>query len=145
MKKLAMIIIFLIMIIIFSVYLLFINYKGNFEVINNYNAQYEIYLNKIINGTELATLINKVTNTNEKNKIAKDKNNYYINDNRESIKIDIKILFTNKTYPMEEIYNANTAEFVKHFDLKKFKCNGIEYHKKTGKVSKILFEQIEEI
>lgn len=142
MKKLLLIILLLFIIIIFSVYALLINNKSQKNILQNYNNEYESYLMKTINGTELATLINKVTNTNEKNGIKKDEKNYYIENETESIKIEITLLLTEKTYPMEEIYNKNTADFVKYFGLEQFKCTSIEYHKTTGKISKMLFEQI---
>ena len=142
MKKLLLILLLLFIIIIFSIYGLLINNKAQDNTLKNYNREYEEYLDKTINGTELATLINKVTNINEKNSIQKDENNYYIENQENSIKIEIKLIFTEKTYPMEEIYNKDTAEFVKYFNLEKFKCTSIEYHNKTGKISKMLFEQI---
>lgn len=142
MKKLLLIILLLFIIIIFSVYGLFINSKSQSNILKNYNREYEEYLNRTINGADLATLINKVVNENEKNKIKKDEKNYYIEDEECSIRIEITISITEKTYPMEEIYNNDTAEFVKHFTLFNFKCTNIEYHKKTGKISKMYFEQI---
>lgn len=144
MKKVLIILLILFMIIIFSIYALFITNKAQTNSLRNYNREYEEYLNKTIYGTELATLINKATNINEKNKIEKDKKNHYIENQENSIKIEITMLLTEKTYPMEEIYNTDTAEFVKHFNLEKFKCTKIEYHNKTGKISKMLFEQTEE-
>ncbi len=144
MKKVLIILLILFMIIIFSIYALFITNKAQTNSLRNYNREYEEYLDKTIYGTELATLINKATNVNEKNKIEKDKKNHYIENEENSIKIEITMLLTEKTYPMEEIYNTNTAEFVKHFNLEKFKCTKIEYHNKTGKISKMLFEQVEE-
>ena len=144
MKKVLIILLILFMIIIFSIYALFITNKAQTNSLRNYNREYEEYLDKTIYGTELATLINKATNVNEKNKIEKNKKNHYIENEENSIKIEITMLLTEKTYPMEEIYNTDTAEFVKHFNLEKFKCTKIEYHNKTGKISKMLFEQVEE-
>ena len=144
MKKLLIILLLLFMIIIFSIYALFISNKAKINSLKNYNKEYEEYLNKTIYGTELATLINKVTNINENNKIEKDEKNHYIENEENSIKIEITMLLTEKTYPMEEIYNKDTAEFVKYFNLEKFKCTKIEYHNKTGKISRMLFEQVEE-
>ena len=48
-----------------------------------------------------------------------------------------------KTYPMELIYKNNITNFVKNFNVILFKCTNIEYHKTTGKVSKLIFEQVE--
>lgn len=144
MKKIIVVLLLLLIIIIFSMYALVINTKAQTRTLKNYNKEYEEYLNKTIYGTELATLINKVTNINENNKVEKDKKEHYIENNKNSIKIDITMLLTEKTYPMEEIYNTDTAQFIKHFDLETFKCTKIEYHEETGKISKMLFEQVEE-
>ena len=144
MKKLLVILILLFLIIIFSIYALFINKKAQINSLANYNREYEEYLSKTIYGTDLATLINKAINLNENNKIKKNEKNYYIENEENSIKIEIKMLLTKKTYPMEEIYNKNIEEFVKYFNIQEFKCTKIEYHTKTGKISKMLFEQIEE-
>ena len=60
-----------------------------------------------------------------------------------SIKIDLKMITVEKTYPMELIYKNDVTNFVKNFNVILFKCTNIEYHKETGKVSKLIFEQIE--
>ena len=144
MKKLLIILILLFLIVIFSIYALKINIRNNTRIIKNYNREYEAYLNKTIYGAELATLINKVVNQNEINKIPKDENKYYINNEENSIKIEIKMSITEKTYPMEEIYNNDTSEFVRYFDTEQFKCVEINYHNRTGKVSNMVFEETKE-
>lgn len=141
MKKLLIILITLFLIIVFSVYAFKINKTNELRNLKKYNAEYEEYLSKTIHGTDLATLINKAVNLNEKNKIEKNEKKYYIENDENSIKIEIKMNATKKTYPMEEIYNNDTAEFIKYFNTEKFKCTNIEYHRKTGKVSRLTFEQ----
>ena len=100
-------------------------------------------LGKEIYGAEIATLINKVTEQNERNNVSKDENGYYIDNGTNSIKIDLKMITVEKTYPMELIYKNDVTNFVKNFNVILFKCTNIEYHKETGKVSKLIFEQIE--
>lgn len=143
MKKTLIYLIFLFLIIIISIYFLKIITERDIRNLSKYNYEYEKYLNRTIYGAELATLINKTVDLNEKNKIEKDEQKHFIDNKENSIKIDIKILLTKKTYPMEEFYNNDTAQFVEFFDLEQFKCVNIEYHKKTNKVSKLVFEQIE--
>lgn len=142
-NKILIILITLFLITILSIYALKISKESTLRALDNYNKEYETYLNKTIYGTELATLINKVVNTNENNDIKKDENNHFIENEENSIKIEIKMSLTEKTYPMEEIYNKNTAEFVKYFNVIEFKCTNLEYHEKTGKISKMFFEQVE--
>ena len=38
--------------------------------------------------------------------------------------------------------NNDITKFVENFNLVKFRCNKIEYHKKSGRVSKLYFEEI---
>lgn len=120
-----------------------INLEAEKNSIRKENAGYEEYLDKEILGTDIATLISKVIDKNEKNNIPKDEKGYYINDDESSVKIDLKMTTINKTYPMEEMYNNKITEFVQNFNLIKFKCTSIQYHKKTGKVSKMVFEELQ--
>lgn len=108
------------------------------------NLIYEQYLNKPIYGTDIATLINKAVDNNEKNKIEKDENGMYMENDSNSIKIEIYISINNITYSMETIYMHGTEQFVQNFNSILFESSEIKYHTKTGKIAKILFKQIEE-
>ena len=121
---------------------LLINIRAEKAEINRENKEYEQYLNKEILGTEIATLINKVVDKNEKNSVQKNEKGYYIDNGENSIKIDLKMTTVNKTYPMEEIYNNEITLFVQNFNFISFKCTSIEYHKKTGRISKLVFEEL---
>lgn len=142
MKKTVLIIAIPIVIILFSICGLFITQKTTIRNIKKYNSQYEYYINKSIYGTELVTLINKVINENEINKVEKDEKGFFIENNENSIKINIKMNTNGKTYQMETFYNNDITKFVENFNLVKFRCNKIEYHKKAGRVSKLYFEEI---
>jgi hypothetical protein len=142
MKKTVLIIAIPIVIILFSICGLFITQKTTIRNIKKYNSQYEYYINKSIYGTELVTLINKVVNENEINKVEKDEKGFFIENNENSIKINIKMNTNGKTYQMETFYNNDITKFVENFNLVKFRCNKIEYHKKSGRVRKLYFEEI---
>lgn len=144
MKKTILLIAIPIAIIIFSICGLLIEKKSNNRIVERENSEYEYYANKEILGTELISLINKSINKNEENRIQKDEKGRYIENSENSIKIEVKMLITGKTYPMEEIYNNDITKFVKNFNFIKFKCTNIEYHKNTGRVKELLFEEIEE-
>ncbi|MCI8618009.1 MAG: hypothetical protein HFJ60_07235 [Clostridia bacterium] len=122
---------------------IYINYKANYNVLRKENLQFERYLNKEIYGTELTTLINKVINANENNKIQKE-NGIYLNNNQNSINIEIKMTDIDKIYQMEKIYNGGIQNFVEFYGDIKFKCIQLEYHNSTNKVRYLLFEQISE-
>jgi len=129
-------------IIICSIFGLLITINTTNRIVKEENSEYEYYLNRTVYGTEVTTLINKAINQNENNQIAKDEKGHYIENGEDSLKIEIKMITIEKTYPMEEIYNNDITKFVENFNLIKFKCTNIEYHEKTGKISKITFEQI---
>ena len=92
----------------------------------------------------MTTIINKVINNNEKNNVEINQDKKYINNGTNSINIDIKMKDIDDVYSMETIYNGGIEQFVQHYGNIKFKCTQINYHKKTGKVSYIYFEQITE-
>ena len=143
MKQSLLIILAIIFIVICITSATILNLQTQKKAILQENLQYEKYLNKEVLGTEVATLISKVVDQNEKNNVQKDENGYYIDNNQNSIKIDLKMTTIDKTYPMEEIYNNKITNFVQNFNLIKFKCTSIEYHKQTGKISKLIFEELE--
>lgn len=143
MKQTLFLILALIFIVICLVCYNLIDIQSQNKELKEENYKYEQYLNKEILGTELATLISKVVDQNEKNGVQKDQKEYYIDNNQNSIRIDLKMTTIDKTYPMEEIYNNKITNFVQNFNTIKFKCTNIEYHKKTGKISKLIFEELQ--
>lgn len=107
------------------------------------NFEYEQYLNKQVYGTDVTSIINKAIDNNDTYKIPKDENGMYINDGKYCIKVELNMITIEKTYQMEQMYKAGITEFVKNFNVIEFECTSIEYHKETGRVSKIVFTQIE--
>lgn len=144
MKKTLLLVSIPILVILFSTIGLLITKNTTNRLLKQENSKYECYLNRTIYGTEVATIINKAINQNENNQVQKDEKNHYIENNENSIKIEIKMLTTGKTYPMEEIYNNDMTQFVQNFNFIQFKCTKLEYHKSSGKVKKLLFEEVEE-
>lgn len=141
MKKFA-IFFFIVIIIIVGISYMYLNYKAKLSEIQQENRVFESYDGQEIYGTELTTVINKAIDNNIKNEIQKDKNGKYINNDSNSINIDIKMLDNDKTYSMETIYNGSMDKFVQFYNEIKFKCTKLEYHKSTGKIKYMLFEQI---
>ena len=141
MKKFIMIFITIVIVILALIYGYF-TYNDNIKTIKQENAIYEEYYQKEIYGADLATVINKAINSNEKNYIEKDNKGAYIENNTNSIKIDIHILDNDTTYNMETFYNNGINKFVENYNIIQFKCTSIEYHNNTGKIKYMLFEQI---
>ena len=71
-----------------------------------------------------------------------DDNGNYINNESNSINIDIKFMDNDQTYRMETLYNNGIDEFMQYYNNIKFKCMQIDYHKSTGNVSYMYIEQI---
>lgn len=141
MKKIIIFFI-IILIIVAGVSYMYLNYKAEINQVKSANVDYEAYKDQEIFGTDLATLINKVVDENIKNKIEKDDNGLYVDNENNSIRIDIKFTDDDSVHSMEEIYNSGTATFMQYYNQIKFKCSNIEYHSKTGRVSYMYFEQI---
>ncbi len=146
MKKTVIVfgILFLTIILIVSVSLT--QNKENLMVIQKENAEYEKYKEGQVFGTQVASLINKATNENLKNEVKQDEKGFFIENETNSVKIEIKLQNEKdlKTYQMETIQKVGTEGFVKNFNLILFKCTSIEYHEQTKRVAKVVFEQIEE-
>ena len=112
------------------------------NVDSNLMIEYEQYLNKEIYGLDLATLINKTANKNIKNEVQKDEKGIFVQNDTNSIEIEIYIKDNDTTYKMETFYNSGTEQFVQYYGNVYFKCSKIEYHGKTKKIKYVLFEQI---
>lgn len=110
------------------------------------NQKYEIYLDKEVFGTDVTSVINKAIDDNEKRQISKDEKGFYIENDTNSIKVELIMLNETKkeTYQMETLNKVGLNGFIRNFNLINFKCSKIEYHNKTKLISKIVFEQIEE-
>ena len=88
------------------------------------------------------TLINKATNQNEKNQVQKDEKKHYLENEKNSIKIEVKFLESDKIYPMEAISYLGSEAFIKNYNSMQFICTKKEYHKNTNYIKYMLFEQI---
>lgn len=131
-----------ILIIIAIVSYIYLNYKVSYDIAKKENYQFESYYNQEIFGPDVATVINKAVDKNSTNNISKDNKGNFIENDANSIKIDIKFLDDDKTHKMEEIFNNGIGTFMQYYSQIKFKCTKIEYHRTTKKVRYMLFEQI---
>ena len=132
----------IILIIIATISYVYLNYKTNYNIAKKENFQFESYYNQEIFGPDVATVINKAIDKNSTNNIKKDNRGYYIENDTDSIKIDIKFIDDDKIHVMEEISNKGIGTFMQYYSQIKFKCTKIEYHETTKKVRYMLFEQI---
>lgn len=143
MKKIAIFFLIIIIIIVGMSYL-YLNYKASYNKAKQENKQFESYEGQEIYGAEVATIINRAIDNNQNYEVPKDKKGKYINNDKNSIEIDIKMLDNDTTYEMETLYNGGIEKFVEYYNEIKFKCTKLEYHKATNKVKYLLLEQITE-
>lgn len=134
----------IVIIVVVTVAFNYMNYTNEQNEIKNYNLEFEKNYQKEIYGIDLTTIINRVINNNENNNVEKDQNNRYINNETNSIKIEVKMTDIDEVFAMETLYNGGMEQFVQYYANIQFKCTKIEYHKKTGKISYMYFEQISE-
>ena len=141
MKKIA--IFFTIMIIIVcGISYLYLNYKAEYNMSKKANLEFERYVNEEIYGVDLATVINRAMDSNQKNNVQKSNKGIYLNNDTNSINIKINMIDNDSSYNMETIYNGGIQKFINYYSKIKFECIEIEYHNSTNKVKYMLFEQI---
>lgn len=142
MKKWIAILIVIVLVIITVVIYKYASYKSDLTRMQKLNKEYEKFTESEILGTSLITLINKAIDSNEKNNIQLDKNNFYIENETNSIKVQVKFLEAEEPYNMERIGKLGSEQFIKNYATSTFKCTQKEYHEKTNNVKYLLFEQI---
>lgn len=130
------------LIVIASFFYVYYNYKEDVRQVKMENMKFEQYEDKEITGLELATIINRTIDLNEKNKVSKDDKGKYIDNHQNSINIDIKFIDNDEVYNMETIYKSKIENFVSYYRLISFKCIEIQYHDLTKKIRYMKFEQI---
>lgn len=106
------------------------------------NKTYESYENKEVLGTDIISIINKATDSNEKNDIKIGEDGNYIDNGKNSIRIEIKFKDLDKVITMERINNVGIEKFWSNYGALSFKCTKIEYHEKTHRVKYMYFEEV---
>ena len=106
------------------------------------NKTYESYENKEVLGTDIISKINKATDSKKKNDIKIGEDGNYIDNGKNSIRIEIKFLELDKVITMERINNVGIEKFWSNYGALSFKCTKIEYHEKTHRVKYMYFEEV---
>ena len=144
-NKILLIIVIFIIILCVAIYLVY-NYRVNIAKSQTINNEYKAYYNKQIIGTDLASVINKTMDNNEKNNIPKDNSGYFIENDTNSIKVFVELIYQDDytTLDAEQIFNKEIENFVRVYSTANFKCTKITYHKKTSNVETITFTEVDE-
>ena len=115
-KTLIYIISIVIVICVLIVSKLYANKEYMVEI-KKFNTKYEKYINNELIGTEVASVINQAVDDNEYERIKKDENGKYIQNDENSINIEVKIteFSEEQIYTMETLYNGGIEQFVKYY------------------------------
>ena len=132
----------ILVIIVSTIYYMYLNNIFIYKSAKKDNIGFEIYQNQEIKGNELASIINKVIDSNEKNKIQKDNDGMYIENTTNSIKMEINFLDNDTIYNIESIYNSGIENFIYYYGDINFKCEEIKYHDQTKKIKYMKFTQL---
>lgn len=112
------------------------------EQLTAFNKQYEVYQRQLLRGNDVASLINKVR---DNNKTYSQEKEYQITW-QFIIKRGILGVLGAGTYDetKSSVYNSitNNQDDFRDFKNLYFHCKSIEYNSKTGRVNKIVFEEI---
>lgn len=109
-----------------------------------FNGSYEELIDKTVNGSKLASVINESINRNEKNKVEKDSKNLYTDNGNNSVQIEIKFLDNPNIIKAEKLYYNDISKFIELYSNSIFELKTIEYHSKTNLVKYLYFEEVEE-
>ena len=122
--------------------------KKNNEI-SKFNAQFEKYNKETLYGTDILSIINKAIDNNEQYAIEKNQDGFYIENDTNSVKVEITLLTTDEDgktkeviHQMEELEKAGLDEFISIFNLTTFEFSKIEYNSQN-RVSKIYVKQLE--
>lgn len=141
-QKIIIIILIFLFIILLLTYTIYHKQMINGEAIKN-NKEIEKYTKDVITGTDLITVINKAIDKNEYNGVSKDSNSKYINNDTNSIKVEVKFLEKEENVSMESIYSLGIEEFIKYYSKRSFKCKELKYHNKTKNISYLKFDEVQ--
>lgn len=134
------------LIIIVAIIVIFINVKSLQKQkleIQKFNNEFNEYIGREIYGSEVATVINKISDYNKRN--------------QETIQLEVTLInklpkeneeeetqYEYITYNMNIINKVGIGKFVQNFNTLLFECSNVEYNKTTGKINKLVYTQIKE-
>ncbi len=142
MKRTIIIICVIAICIVISITYAYSMYKNDVNQVQKFNNQFSKYIDQEFFGTELATIINLAIDNNEKNNIAKDTSGKYVTDDLYSVRVDVYMTDTQKTYSMETLNAGEISNLVNNYSNIQFKCTKVEYHKSNKRISYLYIEQI---
>lgn len=145
MKKniIVMLLIFVIILLILSV-IYIMQVKNMDNVKKNYDEDLEFfkkYEEVQFDVTDFISIMNKAIENNNEHEIKQDENNEYIEDDRYSIKIYLRLDDREELIPMEVLMlseNGGSKTINELFSDIVYRYDSVEYHESTGRIKKIV-------
>ena len=144
MKNKVLLILFIFIIILVLTGYWIYNYRTNIVKSQEINNEYKKYYNTQVLGNELISIINKTIDLNNKNKISKNSDGSFIENETNSIKVYINLIYQDDytTVEMERISSNGVENFIKVYNSASFECTEITYHKKTKNIKTVTFTEV---
>ena len=91
MKKIIILILIAVTIAISMIFVNYTEYRNKLAQVNKINKEFTVYENNIIQISTVITIMNKAIQLNTENDIPKDENNFFIENETNSIKVFLEI------------------------------------------------------
>lgn len=147
MKKIIILILIIVTVAISIIFVNYTEYRTKKSQVNNINKEFTVYENNVMQISSVITIMNKAIQLNTENNIQKDENDFFIENETNSIKVFLEIKSRESVIPMEDLILGKKAGIEKvsfAFSDMLFQIDKIEYHEKTGQVKKIIILAKEE-
>lgn len=103
--------------------------------------KYQKLLDTEIPGTDLASLINESIDKNKTNEVNSE-NGLYIENDDNSMIIEIKFIESDNPIRGEKIYLNGIDRFIELYGSSNFKCTKVDFHKKNYEIKYLYFEEM---
>ena len=103
--------------------------------------KYQKMLDTEIPGTDLASLINESIDKNKTNEVSSE-NGLYIENDDNSMIIEIKFIESDNPIRGEKIYLNGIDRFIELYGSSNFKCTKVDFHKKNYEIKYLYFEEM---
>lgn len=147
MKKIIILILIAVTVAISMIFVNYTEYRNKKNQIDKINKEFTVYENNIMQISSVITIMNKAIQLNTENDIPKDENDFFIENETNSIKVFLEIRSRGSMIPMEDLILGKKSGIEKvsfAFSDMLFQIDQIEYHEKTGQVQKIIILAKEE-
>ena len=112
MKRNIIFIVAIFLVVIAIITYSFYNIKRAEKESSQNNRAYQSFYNQEVLGTDVISIINKAIDSNEKNAVDKDEKGHYIDNNKNSIIIEIKFKEQEQIIKMEAIEKSGEQKFL---------------------------------